>query len=125
MATSRQKAHSYISTSKPQKDHGPDDWLNSKERADHDDAPITCAVYAEESAESNKKLLRAPLMRPIALPSTEETSHTESEELCSRPDIGWYTGRFDGVPKMVAPEHLSFTLPVPFPVDEGLLAGKP
>jgi hypothetical protein len=123
MATSRQKAHSCISTSKPQKDHGPDDWLNSKERADHDDAPITCAAY--ESAESNTKLLRAPLMRPVTLPSTEETSHTESEELYSRPDIGWYTGTFDEVPKMDAPEHLCFTLPVPFPVDEGLFSGKP
>ena len=124
MSTSRHKAHSYRSTSKPQKNHGPDDWLSSKERAD---LPITCTGYAEDFAqESNNKLLRAPLMRPVALPSTEETSDMDSEELlCNGPDIGWYTGTFDGVPKMDAPEHLSFTLPVPFPVDEGLLAGKP
>lgn len=84
MSTSRQKAHSYRSTSKPQKNHGPDDWLVSKERAG------PCAVYAEESTEeSNNKLLHAPLMRPVALPSTEETSDMDSEELlCNGPDIG-------------------------------------
>jgi hypothetical protein len=50
-------------------------------------------MYAvEESVEESNKPLRAPLMRPVALPSTEETGDTESEELlCSGPDIGWYT----------------------------------
>ncbi len=63
-------------------------------------------------------------MRPIALPDDKESSIAASEKLLySGPDLGgWLTGTFDGVPKMVTLEHLSFALPVPFPADEGLLA---
>ena len=54
-------------------------------------------------------------MRPVALP--------DDELLYSGPDLGgWLTGTFDGVPKVVGLDYLSFALPVPFPVDEGLLA---
>ncbi|KAF8271063.1 hypothetical protein EI94DRAFT_1698373 [Lactarius quietus] len=67
---SRQKAHPYGRPSKAQKNYEPCDWLSSdeaKERAGRDNALSPCAVYAEES----NKLLRAPLMRPIPLPSDE------------------------------------------------------
>lgn len=69
--TSRQKAHPYRRTSKLQNNYGPDDCPSSvepKKRADHDDALSMCA---EGSEESYNKLLRAPLMRPIALPNDE------------------------------------------------------
>ena len=123
MCTSpRQKAHPYGRV-KPRKNHGLDDWLSSgepKERADHDDALSTCAVYAEES----NKLPRAPIMRPVELPDDEVTSNEVSEKLLyGGPDLGgWLTGTLDGVPKMITLDRLHFTLPVPFPVDEGLLA---
>ena len=115
MFTSRQKAHSYGRTSKPGTSYGTDDWPSSdkpKEMADDDDAlgAYACAC-------------RAPLMRPVALPNIEEFSDTASPELLySGLDLRRFSGTFDGVPEMVALEHLSFTLPVRFPVDDGLLA---
>src|SRR6266702_3556292 len=119
----RQKAHPYGRTSK-RRNYGPDDWLSSgepKKRVEDDDALSTCAVYAERE---DNKLSRAPLMRPVALPDDKESSSAAAEKLLySGPDLGgWLTGTFDGVPKMVTLEHLSFALPVPFPADEGLLA---
>ena len=54
-------------------------------------------------------------MRPVALP--------DDTLLYSGSDLGgWLTGTFDGVPKVVGLDHLSFALPAPFPVEEGLLA---
>ena len=67
---SRPKAHPYKRSSKARMSYGPDNWLSSgepKERTDNGDALSTCADYAEEY----NKLLRAPLMRPIALPDDE------------------------------------------------------
>ena len=63
-------------------------------------------------------------MRTVELPDEKETSDETSEQLLySGPDLGgWLADTLDGVPKMITPDHLHFTLPVPFPVDEGLLA---
>jgi hypothetical protein len=62
-------------------------------------------------------------MRTVELPDEKETSDETSEQLLySGPDLGgWLAGTFDGIPKMTL-DHLHFALPVPFPVDEGLLA---
>ncbi|KAF8271064.1 hypothetical protein EI94DRAFT_632426 [Lactarius quietus] len=120
--TLRQKTHPYGRT-KVRRNYGPDDWLSSsdpKERTDNDDALTTSAVYAEEA----NNPLRAPIMRPVELPDDKETSTEAPEKLLySGPNLGgWLTGTFDGVPKRITLDRLHFALPVPFPLDEGLLA---
>lgn len=62
-------------------------------------------------------------MRTVELPDENETSETSEQLLYSGPELGgWLAGTLNGVPKMITPDHLHFTLPVPFPVEEGLLA---
>jgi len=62
-------------------------------------------------------------MRTVELPDEETSDETSEQLLYSGPDLGgWLTGTFDGIPKLVTLDRLHFALPVPFPVDEGLLA---